>query len=140
MNEDEEEETELGGVTLMTLHSAKGLEFSDVFIVGLEEGVLPHARSLDAANDDAGYADPLAEERRLLYVGITRAQQRLALSHCLSRRRNGTAEDVLPSRYLEEIPAALLEVRDSTATSLSAEESTELRQNFFSSMKHLLAE
>jgi superfamily I DNA/RNA helicase len=140
MDDDEEAETELGGVTLMTLHSAKGLEFSDVFIVGLEEGILPHARSLAVTDEPSGYADPLAEERRLLYVGITRAQQRLALSYCLSRRRNGSVDTVLPSRYLEEIPPALLEVRDSTTTSLSPEESTELRQNFFSSMKHMLAE
>jgi superfamily I DNA/RNA helicase len=140
LNEDVEEELEPGGVTLMTLHGAKGLEFSDVFIVGLEEGVIPHARSLAAADEAAGYGDPLAEERRLLYVGITRARQRLALSWCRSRRRNGALETVLPSRYLEEIPPELVEVRDSTTSSLSADESADLRQNFFSSMKHLLAE
>jgi DNA helicase II / ATP-dependent DNA helicase PcrA len=140
LDTDEEEETELGGVTLMTLHSAKGLEFSDVFIVGLEEGILPHTRSLVTEDGDAGYADPLAEERRLLYVGITRAQQRLGLSYCLSRRRNGSTETVLPSRYLEEIPPELIEVRESGQSSLTADESTELRQNFFSHMKDLLAE
>jgi superfamily I DNA/RNA helicase len=140
LDTDEEEQDELGGVTLMTLHSAKGLEFSDVFIVGLEEGIIPHARSLVAEDGDAGYADPLAEERRLLYVGITRARQRLTLSYCLSRKRGGSALDVLPSRYLEEIPAELVEVRETGATTLSAEESTTLRQNFFSSMKDMLAE
>jgi superfamily I DNA/RNA helicase len=139
MNSEEEEESELGGVTLMTMHSAKGLEFSDVFIVGLEEGIIPHARSLAAGEDDS-HADPLAEERRLLYVGITRARQRLALSCCLSRKRNGAVETVLPSRYLEEIPADLLELRDGGTTTLTAEESTELRQNFFSHMKEMLAE
>jgi DNA helicase II / ATP-dependent DNA helicase PcrA len=132
-------------VTLMTLHSAKGLEFSDVFIVGLEEGIIPHARSLADAGADgggaaAGYADPLAEERRLLYVGITRARQRLALSYCLSRRRNGAVETVLPSRYLDEIPAELLEVRETGASTLTAEESTELRKNFFTSMKDMLGD
>jgi superfamily I DNA/RNA helicase len=139
-DDEEDAEEERGGVTLMTMHSAKGLEFSDVFIVGLEEGVLPHARSLVDEGTDRGYDDPLAEERRLLYVGITRARQRLSLSYCLSRRRNGSEAPVLPSRYLEEIPAGLLEVRESGATSLTAEESTELRQNFFSNMKSLLAE
>jgi DNA helicase II / ATP-dependent DNA helicase PcrA len=137
---DEEDEADRGGVTLMTLHGAKGLEFSDVFLVGLEEGIIPHARSLVTEDGDAGYADPLAEERRLLYVGITRARQRLALSYCLSRRRNGAADTVLPSRYLEEIPRELLEVRESGTTTLTPEESTELRQNFFSSMKTMLGE
>lgn len=139
--DDAEEEPEQGGVTLMTMHSAKGLEFSDVFIVGLEEGILPHARSLGTTDAEAdSYADPLSEERRLLYVGITRARQRLGLSYCLNRRRNGSAETCLPSRYLEEIPADLIEVRENGTTSLSAEESVELRQNFFSSMRSLLAE
>ena len=135
-NNEEEEET--GGVTLMTMHSAKGLEFSDVFIIGLEEGILPHARSLTGEGADE-IADPLAEERRLLYVGITRAMHRLGLSYCLSRRRGGTAIATLPSRYLEEIPAELIEVRD-TATVLTPEESTSLRTNFFTSMQEMLAE
>jgi superfamily I DNA/RNA helicase len=136
----EEDEAEPGGVTLMTLHSAKGLEFSDVFIVGLEEGILPHARSLVTEDGAEAYGDPLAEERRLLYVGITRACQRLGLSYCLSRRRNGAEDTVLPSRYLDEIPPELLEVRENGATSLSVEESGELRKNFFSSMRDMLAE
>jgi len=140
MDTEEDDKGEMGGVTLMTMHSAKGLEFSDVFIVGLEEGILPHARSLAMEGEDPGYGDPLAEERRLLYVGITRARQRLTLSYCLNRRRGGSALTTLPSRYLEEIPAALIEARSTGATTLTAEESTELRKNFFSSMKDLLAE
>jgi superfamily I DNA/RNA helicase len=139
MDENDEEE-ERGGVTLMTLHSAKGLEFSDVFLVGLEEGIIPHARSLAGEDGDAGYADPLAEERRLMYVGITRAQQRLGLSYCLARKRNGSAIEVLPSRYLEEIPKELLEVHEGGTTTLSVEESTELRHNFFASMKEMLGD
>ena len=123
---------------LMTLHSAKGLEFSDVFIVGLEEGILPHARSLTGEGSDE-IGDPLAEERRLLYVGITRAMHRLGLSYCTSRRRGGSAAATLPSRYLEEIPPELIEMRD-TAPAISPEESTSLRANFFSSMKEMLAE
>jgi superfamily I DNA/RNA helicase len=136
--DENEDEPEQGGVTLMTLHSAKGLEFSDVFIVGLEEGILPHARSLTGESADE-YGDPLAEERRLLYVGVTRAMNRLGLSYCLSRRRAGTALTTLPSRYLEEIPAELIEIRD-TGTTLTPEESTTLQSNFFSSMKEMLAE
>jgi superfamily I DNA/RNA helicase len=138
MDDNDADEPESAGVTLMTMHSAKGLEFSDVFIVGLEEGILPHARSLTGEN--AGeYGDPLAEERRLFYVGMTRAKQRLGLSCCRSRRRGGSAMTILPSRYLDEIPAELVEVRD-TATTLTPEESTSLRTNFFASMKDMLAE
>jgi len=119
-------------VTLMTLHSAKGLEFDDVFLVGLEEGILPHARSIDDGESDA-----LAEERRLLYVGITRAKRRLTLSRCRSRRRGGDIVEVLPSRYIEEVPDGLLEFRPEESV-LSAEESKDLRENFFKNMKEML--
>jgi DNA helicase-2/ATP-dependent DNA helicase PcrA len=136
MDDNEEEEREAGGVTQMTLHSAKGLEFSDVFIVGLEEGILPHARSLNGEGADT-VGDPLAEERRLLYVGITRARQRLGLSYCMNRRRGGSAVVTLPSRYLDEIPQELIEVRDA-ATPLSPEESTSLRVNFFAGIRDML--
>jgi DNA helicase-2/ATP-dependent DNA helicase PcrA len=91
-----------GAVTLMTLHSAKGLEFPVVFMTGLEEGVFPHARSL---TDD----DELEEERRLCYVGMTRAQERLFLSAALSRRLYNSDAFNLPSRFLDEVPAHLLE-------------------------------
>jgi DNA helicase-2/ATP-dependent DNA helicase PcrA len=138
MDDNDADEQDSAGVTLMTMHSAKGLEFSDVFIVGLEEGILPHARSL--TGESAGeYGDPLAEERRLLYVGMTRAKQRLGLSYCLSRRRGGSAMTVLPSRYLDEIPAELIEMRD-RLTTLTPEESTSLRTSFFANMKDMLAE
>jgi DNA helicase-2/ATP-dependent DNA helicase PcrA len=85
-----------GGVTLMTLHSAKGLEFPVVFLTGLEEGVFPHSRSMQEPEE-------LEEERRLCYVGITRARERLMLSYALHRRIQGygVAE---PSRFLLEIP------------------------------------
>jgi superfamily I DNA/RNA helicase len=139
LDDDDDGDEQASGVTLMTLHSAKGLEFSDVFIVGLEEGIVPHARALAGDGAAVSHADPLAEERRLLYVGLTRARQRLALSYCTSRRRGGSTEAVLPSRYLAEIPAELVEVR-TNGTSLSAEESHELRQNFFSSIRDMLAE
>ncbi len=89
-----------GVVTLMTLHTAKGLEFPVVFLTGLEEGVFPHMRAL-------GDPDELAEERRLAYVGITRARERLYMSRALSRSAWGAPMWNLPSRFLDEIPAEL---------------------------------
>jgi DNA helicase II / ATP-dependent DNA helicase PcrA len=91
-------------VTLMTMHAAKGLEFPLVFVVGMEEGLFPSARTM---MDSAG----LEEERRLAYVGMTRAMDQLILTRALYRRRYGTdlPDNTLPSRFLEEVPAALLE-------------------------------
>src|SRR5262249_28496020 len=89
-----------GGVTLMTLHSAKGLEFPTVFLTGMEEGGFPHSRSMEDPEE-------LEEERRLCYVGITRAKQRLVLSYALHRRSQGYATGE-PSRFLREIPEAQL--------------------------------
>jgi DNA helicase-2/ATP-dependent DNA helicase PcrA len=134
LNEEEDERDDRSAVLLMTLHSAKGLEFNDVFLVGLEEGMLPHARSIEGDNSAA-----LSEERRLLYVGITRARQRLTLSCCRSRKRAGSVVDVLPSRYLKDIPVELLEVRGTQAVR-APEESAALRQNFFAQMKEMLNE
>jgi DNA helicase-2/ATP-dependent DNA helicase PcrA len=90
-------------VVLMTLHTAKGLEFPDVFLIGLEDGVFPHLRSL-------GEPDELEEERRLCYVGITRARQRLYLSHAWSRTLFGSTQYNPPSRFLKEIPEQLTEL------------------------------
>ena len=90
-----------GPVTLMTLHSAKGLEFPVVFMSGMEEGVFPHARAL---MDD----DELEEERRLCYVGMTRAKERLFLTAARQRRLFGGGNFNLPSRFLDEIPAETL--------------------------------
>jgi DNA helicase-2/ATP-dependent DNA helicase PcrA len=89
-------------ITFMTLHNAKGLEFPVVFITGMEEGVFPHQRSLDDQN--------LEEERRLAYVGITRAMDRLYLLHARARNLWGGSMYGLPSRFLTEIPADLVEV------------------------------
>ena len=88
-------------VTLMTLHSAKGLEFPFVFIVGMEEGYLPHQRSLDTQAE-------LEEERRLCYVGITRAMEQLYLSHASSRRTFRETEYRVQSRFISEIPEHLI--------------------------------
>jgi len=92
------------GVTLITLHMVKGLEFGVVFIAGMEEGLLPHARALEEG--DAG----IAEERRLTYVGITRARRRLYLLHAFRRHLYGTAQLAEASRFLGEIPGEMLEV------------------------------
>ena len=89
-------------VVLMTLHAAKGLEFPVVFLVGLEDGVFPHLRSI-------GEPDELEEERRLAYVGITRARERLYLSHAWARNIYGGTQYNPPSRFLDEIPEALVE-------------------------------
>ena len=90
-----------GQVVLMTMHAAKGLEFPAVFIVGMEDGVFPHLRAL-------GDPDELAEERRLAYVGITRARERLFLSHAWSRMLHGQTQYNPPSRFLDEIPPDLM--------------------------------
>ncbi|CAN5539224.1 DNA helicase PcrA [soil metagenome] len=89
-------------VVLMTLHSAKGLEYPVVFVVGMEEGVFPHSRALTEPTE-------MEEERRLAYVGITRAQQKLFVSHAWSRQLFGNTSYNPPSRFLDEIPAELVE-------------------------------
>jgi DNA helicase II / ATP-dependent DNA helicase PcrA len=83
-------------VTLMTLHNAKGLEFSAVFMIGMEEGIFPHSRSLEE--------NSLEEERRLAYVGMTRARERLTLTHAAGRSLYGSRNYNLPSRFLDELP------------------------------------
>lgn len=90
------------GVTLLTLHAAKGLEFPIVFLSGLEDGVLPHSRSLDDGEE-------LAEERRLFYVGITRAKDRVYISHAFRRAFYGDSSVSVPSRFLSDIPEELTE-------------------------------
>jgi DNA helicase-2/ATP-dependent DNA helicase PcrA len=104
---DEEAGAKNARVLMMTMHSAKGLEFPVVVIAGLEEGLFPHSRSAD---DEA----ELEEERRLCYVGITRAQRRLVLTSAARRRVFGDYQSTSPSRFLEEIPAELMEEVPST--------------------------
>jgi DNA helicase II / ATP-dependent DNA helicase PcrA len=135
----EQEDASPDLVTLTTLHSAKGLEFSHVFIVGLEEEILPHARSVDQAGEPG--ADPVAEERRLFYVGITRARHRLTLSACATRRQRGEPVARQPSRFLREISPDLLDRRSPAAAgSLDEGESRRMKSNFFAEMRSLLAE
>ena len=97
---------------LMTFHAAKGLEFPVVFLAGLEEGLLPHALSMYETDDLKADRRSLEEERRLLYVGITRAQERLCLSYAQERRLLGATSPRLPSQFLIEFPQHLLERRD----------------------------
>jgi DNA helicase II / ATP-dependent DNA helicase PcrA len=97
-------------VTLMTLHNAKGLEYDTVFIVGCEEGAFPHMRALEEGGEE--------EERRLCYVGITRARKRLYMTWARERRLFGRAEHNLPSRFVDELPSELTESHSSAARSL----------------------
>ncbi len=96
---------ERGSVTLLTLHAAKGLEFEAVAIVGLEEGLLPHARAAESEAD-------LEEERRLCYVGMTRAKRRLLLSRAVLRTHRGFAERTMQSRFLDELPRQSVVISD----------------------------
>jgi DNA helicase-2/ATP-dependent DNA helicase PcrA len=90
-----------GAISMMTLHVAKGLEFPAVVVTGLEETIFPHRRAL---SDDA----ELEEERRLFYVGVTRAMRHLVLTHAWSRTMWGQRVDTIPSRFLQEVPAELI--------------------------------
>jgi DNA helicase-2/ATP-dependent DNA helicase PcrA len=107
VSEQDEYEEDAPTVSLMTLHNAKGLEFPVVFIGGMEDGVFPHLRSLTSPEE-------LEEERRLAYVGITRAKQRLYLTSAVSRSLWGGSNWNPPSRFLKEIPDDLVNLMGST--------------------------
>jgi len=115
-------------VQLSTLHAAKGLEFPNVFLVGMEEGILPHQNSIDS--------NQVEEERRLCYVGITRAEKKLTLIYAKTRRQQGGQNETVPSRFLDELPEAHV-VREGTAVS----EETRLAQGLahFAAFKDILA-
>jgi len=97
--------------TLLTLHAAKGLEFGAVFIVGLDDGILPHSRSFDEP-------ESMEEERRLFYVGITRAKDKLYLIRSIQRGGRGAVEETYPSRFMDDVPADLLVGRTRTGRSI----------------------
>jgi len=119
------------GVTLITLHASKGLEFPHVYLVGLEEGTLPHKRSISEGTRD--------EERRLLYVGITRAREKLTLTYCASRVKYGETVSCQASTFLDELDGEHLLVT-SYGEIFGREASDDELSNFFSSMKDILGE
>ena len=104
--EEDDDDAKGSGVTLITLHAAKGLEYPHVYLIGLEEGLLPHDRSKLEGTVD--------EERRLLYVGITRARRTLALSYCRHRIKYGSPMPGTPSSFIKELPPEWIEHRDAT--------------------------
>jgi len=108
---DAEQNEELDAVSIMTLHSAKGLEFDTVFLPGWEEGLFPHQRALDE-----GGRSGLEEERRLAYVGLTRAKKNLHIWFTSNRRIHGLWQSTIPSRFLEELPEAHVEVAEATSS------------------------
>jgi DNA helicase II / ATP-dependent DNA helicase PcrA len=120
----EEKENTSDAVTLITMHSCKGLEFPHVFIVGLEDGLLPHSRSKVEGTLD--------EERRLFYVAVTRAMHTLAISHCGGRKKYGQLLPCQPSPFLKELPEELVEHSDSKSKQPVAQESG---KNLFAAMR-----
>lgn len=129
--EDEDDISKKAGVCLITMHAAKGLEFPFVYLVGLEEGILPHTRSIEEGSRD--------EERRLLYVGITRAMERLTLSYCSSRKRYGEPSPCQPSSFIKELSKDYLEEIsfDELANEPASEEAA---ANYFEQLKAMLSQ
>ncbi|MDW7645041.1 MAG: UvrD-helicase domain-containing protein [Desulfuromonadales bacterium] len=129
---DKEAKLARNAVTLMSLHSSKGLEYPVVFLVGLEEEYLPHKKSIHETFD-------VDEERRLCYVGITRAQKHLVLLHAKQRKKYGKLLPRLPSRFLQEIPADLMEKQQSEGQpNLPEAEKEQLAKSFFAGIEDLL--
>ena len=119
-------------ITLMSLHSSKGLEFPFVFLVGMEDEILPHKRAI--------YEDfTVDEERRLCYVGITRARQQLVMTRTLYRKKYGKLQERIPSRFLEELPAAVLNVQHTgVVKEVTPEEAEKSAEGFFAKMKAMM--
>ena len=126
-NQEEEEEN---AISLMTMHTAKGLEFPYVFIIGAEEGILPHANSVE---DDA-----VEEERRLAYVGITRAQKHLCITFAKSRMQYGEKTSCEPSRFLEELPEEHVEWADRQVT--TPEQMQETAESYIANLQAMLGD
>ena len=114
-NDSRDDESGKGKVNISTIHAAKGLEFPVVFIAGAEAGIIPHNRSLEESGD-------IEEERRLFYVAITRAKDKLFISSCKERRRQKQSVVCAASPFLSEIPLQLIEIHDPKAPSFETEE------------------
>jgi DNA helicase II / ATP-dependent DNA helicase PcrA len=128
--EDAKNEAEGNGVSLITMHAAKGLEFPVCHIIGVEEGILPHSRSLEEGSRD--------EERRLLYVGITRAKEDLTITWCRSRKRYGDKMPCQPSSFFRELSKEeLIETDHSTLAAAPADE--DYASDYFARMKEMLS-
>ncbi|MBR6192973.1 MAG: UvrD-helicase domain-containing protein [Treponema sp.] len=121
-------EADKGKVNLMTVHASKGLEFPVVFIAGAEEGLMPHARAVEDGGDAA-----VEEERRLFYVAVTRARDRLLISSCLHRRKMAGTVECQPSRFLDEIPENLITYHE-PPKEVNADEAHELLQNMLKNL------
>ena len=128
-----------GKVNLMTIHAAKGLEFPVVFIAGAEEGIIPHERSLEDEDSSISQGtNPIEEERRLFYVAITRARDKLYITSCQKRNRRESASERSPSPFLSEIPPELIKLQESD--NLSAEEEPMMdAETFFKTMRERFA-
>jgi len=125
-----QEEEENNAISLMTMHTAKGLEFPYVFIIGAEEEILPHANSLEE--------DGLEEERRLAYVAITRAQRQLTISFCKMRNKFGETTPCEPSRFLEELPEEHIEWADKVV--VSQEQMQETAESYIANLQDMLGD
>ncbi|MCA1951379.1 ATP-dependent helicase [Gracilinema caldarium] len=127
--DDDNEEAGKGKVNLMTIHASKGLEFPVVFIAGAEDGLIPHARSLEEGDGN------IEEERRLFYVAITRARDKLFITSCRKRRRMQSLAECSPSPFLQEIPQHLVEYHEGEAAIETADEAA----NYFAQIKSKFA-
>jgi superfamily I DNA/RNA helicase len=127
---DDDDITKKKGVCLITLHAAKGLEFPIVYLVGLEEGILPHSRSIQEGTRD--------EERRLLYVGITRAMHSLTMTYCHSRKKYGEKQPCQPSTFIKELDREWVQeiIYDEHINQPATEESA---ASFFEQMRAMLS-
>ena len=125
----ENKEEEIDAVKLSTLHAAKGLEYPCVYLVGCEEGIFPHAESIENGN--------VEEERRLMYVGITRAKQELTITHCIKRKKAGVWHFPEPSRFIDEMPQDDIEIlgRKGGKPIVSKEEGRAMLQDFLNTLK-----